>query len=63
MRMCHFWAQNNPLVLEKLFLIQTIIIQSMHPPSRLGVGGIKILLAVGQKFLVWNGELYCWGEG
>ena len=23
--MCHFWAQNGPLVLNKFFLVQTII--------------------------------------
>ena len=26
MRMCHFWAQNGQFVLNKLFLVQTIII-------------------------------------
>ena len=25
MRMCHFWAQNGPFVLNKIFLVQTII--------------------------------------
>ena len=25
MRMCHFRAQNDPLVLNKIFLVQTII--------------------------------------
>ena len=26
MRMCHFWAQNDPFDLNKNFLVQTIII-------------------------------------
>ena len=25
MRICHFWAQNYPFVLNKIFLVQTII--------------------------------------
>ena len=30
MRMCHFRAQNGPLVLNKTFLVQTIIITFMY---------------------------------
>ena len=30
MRMCHFWAQNDPFVLNKIFLVQTIIITFIY---------------------------------
>ena len=30
MRMCHFWAQNDPFVLNKIFLVQTIIITLIY---------------------------------
>ena len=30
MRMCHFWAQNGPLALNKIFLGQTIIITFIY---------------------------------
>ena len=30
MRMCHFRAQNNPFLLNKYFLVQTIIITFIH---------------------------------
>ena len=28
--MCHFWAQNDPLVLNKIFWVQTIIITFIY---------------------------------
>ena len=28
--MCHFWAQNDPFVLNKIFLVQTIIITLIY---------------------------------
>ena len=30
MRMCHFWAQNGPFVMNKFFLVQTIIITFIY---------------------------------
>ena len=30
MRMCHFWAQSDPLVLNKIFWVQTIIITFIY---------------------------------
>ena len=30
MRMCRFWAQNGPFVLNKIFLVQTIIITFIY---------------------------------
>ena len=29
-RMCHFWAHNGPFVVNKIFLVQTIIITFIH---------------------------------
>ena len=28
--MCHFWTQNSPFILNKIFLVQTIIITFMY---------------------------------
>ena len=30
MRMCHFWAQNGPFFLNKIFLVQTIVITFIY---------------------------------
>ena len=30
MRMCHFWAQNEPFVMNKKFLVQSIIITLIY---------------------------------
>ena len=30
MRMCHFWAQSGPFLLNKIFLVQTIIITFIY---------------------------------
>ena len=30
LRMCHFWAKNGPFVLNKFFLVQTIIITFIY---------------------------------
>ena len=30
MRMCHFWDQNGPFVMKKIFLVQNIIITFIY---------------------------------
>ena len=46
MRMCHFRAQNGPFVLNKIFLVQTIIITFIYLLTLFIVQNLK-------KFLQW----------
>ena len=46
MRMCHFRAQNGPFVLNKIFLVQTIIINFIYLLALFIVQNLK-------KFLQW----------
>ena len=46
MRMCHFRAQNGPFVLNKIFLVQTIIITFIYLLALFIVQNLK-------KFLQW----------
>ena len=64
MRMCHFWAQNGPFIMNKFFLIQTIIITFIYLLALFIVQNlIKILTAdpelwgctMGPKSLTQNG--------
>ena len=44
--MCHFWAQNGPFVMNKIFLVQTIIITFIYLLGLFIVQNLK-------KFLKW----------
>ena len=44
-RMCHFWTQNGPFVLNKVFLAQTIIITFIYLFSLFTVQNLKIISA------------------
>ena len=46
MRMCHFQAQNGPFVMNKIFLVQTIIITLIYLLALFPVQNLK-------KFLQW----------
>ena len=42
--MCHFWAQNSPFVLNKFFLVQTIIITFIYLLALFNVQNLKKFL-------------------
>ena len=44
LRMCHFWAKNGPFVLNKFFLVQTIIITFIYLLALFNVQNFKKLL-------------------
>ena len=44
MRMCHFRAQNGPIVLNKIFLVQTIIITVNYLLAFFTVQNLKKIL-------------------
>ena len=44
MRMCHFWAQNGPFVMNKNFLVRTIIITFIYLLALLTVQNLKKFL-------------------
>ena len=44
MRMCHFRAQNGPFVLNKIFLVQTIIITFIYLLALFTVQNLKKFL-------------------
>ena len=44
MRMCHFRAQNGPFVLNKIFLVQTIIITFIYLLALFIVQNLKKIL-------------------
>ena len=41
MRICHFWAQNGPFVLNKIFLVQAIIITFIYLSALFIVQNLK----------------------
>ena len=43
MRICHFWAQNYPFVLNKIFLVQTIITTFIYLMALFIVQNFKFL--------------------
>ena len=43
MRMCHFRAQNGPFVMNKILLVQTIIISLIYLLALFIVQNLKIL--------------------
>ena len=58
--MCHFWAQIGPFVLNKLFLVQTIIITFIYLLALFNVQNLKNFLQRNQNyedapFLAQNG--------
>ena len=50
MRMCHFWAQNSPLVMNKIFLLQTIIITFIYLLALFIVQNLKKFLMQIQSY-------------
>ena len=42
--MSHFWAQNDPFVLKKIFLVQTIIITFIHLLALFNLQNLKKIL-------------------
>ena len=42
--MCHFWAQNSPFVMHKIFLVQTIIINFIYLLALFIVQNLKKVL-------------------
>ena len=44
MKMCHFWAQNGPFALNKIFLVQIIIITFIYLLALFTVQNFKKLL-------------------
>ena len=48
--MCHFWAQNGPFVLNKIFLVQTIIITFIYLLALFIVQNFKKLLQPIQSY-------------
>ena len=42
--MCHFWTQNSPFILNKIFLVQTIIITFMYLLAIFTVQNLKKFL-------------------
>ena len=50
MRMCHFRAQNGPFVLNKIFLVQTIIITFIYLLALFIVQNLKTFLQQIQSY-------------
>ena len=50
MRMCHFWAQNGPLVMNKKILLQTIIITFIYLLALFIVQNLKKFLLQIQSY-------------
>ena len=50
MRMCHFRAQNGPFVLNKFFLVQTIIITFIYLLALFIVQNLKKILTEDPEF-------------
>ena len=50
MRMCHFWAQNSPLVMNNIFLLQTIIITFIYLLALFIVQNLKKFLMQIQSY-------------
>ena len=48
--MCHFWAQNDPFVLNKIFLVQTIIITFIYLLALFIVQNLKKFLQQIQSY-------------
>ena len=48
--MCHFWAQNGPFVLNKIFLVQTIIITFIYLLALFIVQNLKKFLQQIQSY-------------
>ena len=51
MSMCHFWAQNNPIVVTKTFLVQTIIITFIYLLALAIVQNLKKFLQQIQSYV------------
>ena len=68
MRMCHFWAQNGPFVMNKIILVQTIIITFIYLLALLIVHNLKTILQriqsyedgqfFGPKWLISPNEIF-----
>ena len=68
MRMCHFWAQNGPFVMNKIILVQTIIITFIYLLALLTVHNLKTILQriqsyedgqfFGPKWLISPNEIF-----
>ena len=52
MRMCHFQAQNGPFILNKIFLVQTIIITFIY---------LLVLFIVQHLKKIFTADLELWG--
>ena len=50
MRMCHFRAQNGPFVMNKIFLVQTIIITFIYLLALFIVQNLKKFLQLIQSY-------------
>ena len=48
--MCHFWAQNGPFAMNKIFLVQTIIITFIYLLALFIVQNLKKILTVDPEF-------------
>ena len=48
--MCHFWAQNDPFVMNKIFLLQTIIITFIYLLALFIVQNLKKFLQQIQSY-------------
>ena len=44
MKMCHFWAQNGPIVMNKILLVQIIIITFIYPRALFTMLNLKKFL-------------------
>ena len=56
MRMCHFWAQNGPFVLNKIFLVQTIIITFIYLLTLFIVQNSKTILTADSE--LWGCTIF-----
>ena len=51
MKLCHFWAENGPFVMNKIFLAQTMIITFMYLLALFIVQNLKNIL---QQIQLWG---------
>ena len=58
MRMCHFWAQNGPFVLNNFFFVQTIIITLIYLLALFIVQNLKKFLQQIQSY----GKYHFWAQ-
>ena len=54
MRICHFQAQNGPLIINKLFLVQTIIITFIYLLALLSVQNLKKSYSISRVMRMHN---------